>query len=653
MLSLINKSVKTKFVFLAIVSSAIPLLIVTFLSVSKSISSLEHLLAEELMNKASLVGDEIDDFFDQRISDIKVLSQADVLEGSDTQAAKQYFDEVLQANPMLNRLMVIDPQGNVSASSGDQSLIGQSLGQINSDVSAMFSKVLAGTQGDVYMTDALKSGGGLSVFVLTPITDDSNTVVEAALLGEIPMKPVENMIASFDDSVIGDKSVYLLNDDSQVIVTGDDQQALFDLFNDLKVKPEVGEATEEDGSKAYVIYEDYHGDMVMAGMADMKAHAANEALDWGIIAVAELDAIAAPAYELRNLILVVAAFGVGIAAIIANVFAGLITRPILRVRDALSDLAKGEGDLTIRLKTEGQDEVAQLASEFNGFLDKQVQLVKRIVQSAEQLTNESSQLSEAAKATKRSTDLQVDENQQMSAAVEEMTYSSKDVNDNAMSAAQDTKEADALAKEGQDIVRTTVSGIQELASEIDNAAQVIGRVEAGSHDIGSVMDVISAIAEQTNLLALNAAIEAARAGEQGRGFAVVADEVRNLASKTQESTTEIREIVERLQSESSASVRAMSASTEKTGALVEQATNAGEALEKITEAVQKVSAMSLQIASAANEQQATTSSFQDNTLKISEIADEVGQQAANLEASTESIHKIANDIHALVGRFKH
>lgn len=275
--------------------------------------------------------------------------------------------------------------------------------------------------------------------------------------------------------------------------------------------------------------------------------------------MAELDAIAAPAYELRNLILVVAAFGVGIAAIIANVFAGLITRPILRVRDALSDLAKGEGDLTIRLKTEGQDEVAQLASEFNGFLDKQVQLVKRIVQSAEQLTNESSQLSEAAKATKRSTDLQVDENQQMSAAVEEMTYSSKDVNDNAMSAAQDTKEADASAKEGQDIVRTTVSGIQELASEIDNAAQVIGRVEAGSHDIGSVMDVISAIAEQTNLLALNAAIEAARAGEQGRGFAIVVDEVRNLASKTQESTTEIREIVERLQSESSASVRAMSA----------------------------------------------------------------------------------------------
>lgn len=275
MLSLINKSINTKFVFLAIVSSAIPLLIVTFLSVSKSISSLEHLLAEELMNKASLVGDEIDDFFDQRISDIKVLSQADVLEDSDTQAAKQYFDEVLQANPMLNRLMVIDPQGNVSSSSGDQSLIGQSLGQINSDVSAMFSKVLAGTQGDVYMTDALKSDGGLSVFVLTPITDDSNTVVEAALLGEIPMKPVENMIASFDGSVIGDKSVYLLNDDSQVIVTGDDQQALFDLFNDLKVKPEVGEVTEEDGSKAYVIYEDYHGDMVMAGMADMKAHAAN------------------------------------------------------------------------------------------------------------------------------------------------------------------------------------------------------------------------------------------------------------------------------------------------------------------------------------------------------------------------------------------
>ena len=246
MSGLSNVSIRNKIILLAFFVTAVPSLLISSLSVNKSTSSLENLLAEELMNKASMVGHQIDNFFEQRIADIKVVSQADVLESSDSTSVQQYFDEVLDANPMFVDLIVLSADKKVIAASGSQDRLAQSVQSINPTLNGLFNDVMSSKQGDVFLTDAIKHNGQISVFLMTPITDDTNTIVEAVLLAEAPFKPVEKIIAEFDDSVVGDKSVYLLNDDSQVIVTGDDKQALFDTFNDFKTHQEVGKATEED-----------------------------------------------------------------------------------------------------------------------------------------------------------------------------------------------------------------------------------------------------------------------------------------------------------------------------------------------------------------------------------------------------------------------
>jgi methyl-accepting chemotaxis protein len=242
--------------------------------------------------------------------------------------------------------------------------------------------------------------------------------------------------------------------------------------------------------------------------------------------------------------------------------------------------------------------------------------------------------------------------EQVSLVVEEMVTSVQAVSSNANSASEAANQADKAAKDGRDIVTKTVASINGLAEEVERAGEVIRKLEADTENVGTILDVIKGIAEQTNLLALNAAIEAARAGEQGRGFAVVADEVRTLASRTQDSTQEIQKVIEELQTAARSAVEVMGQSKHRAQTSVEQAAQTGESLAAITERVEAITEMNMQIATAAEQQERAAYSIKENVLGIKDTSETTMRSIQKVEEASSSLVDISGNLHRVTGDFK-
>jgi methyl-accepting chemotaxis protein len=317
---------------------------------------------------------------------------------------------------------------------------------------------------------------------------------------------------------------------------------------------------------------------------------------------------------------------------------------------ALQVLAKG--DLAHKLDMEGRDEYAWMAWEYNCARKEFTKVVKEILGTASQLAAAAEELSSITEQSKHGLNRQNLETEQVATAMNEMSATVQEVARNAAHAAHAAQQADQESKNGQRVVTSTIDTINHLAHEVQGTAGAIAKLKDDSLSIGAVLDVIRGIAEQTNLLALNAAIEAARAGEQGRGFAVVADEVRNLASRTQQSTQDIQKMIERLQIGANKAVAAMEQGRVKADTCVEQAAKAGVSLASITEMVYRIKDMNTQIASAAEEQSATTEEINRNVTNISEVAAETSQGATQTAVASDQLARLAANLQDLVGKFK-
>ncbi len=329
-----------------------------------------------------------------------------------------------------------------------------------------------------------------------------------------------------------------------------------------------------------------------------------------------------------------------------------VSRSILDVGHSLQEIAKGEGDLTRRLRASGNDEIGQLVDSFNLFVEKLQGVIGEVAGAVAQLASAGEQMSAISAEGRKSVDLELQETEHVATAMNQMTATVHDVSRNAAAAAEGAHRASAEAESGRQVVEGTIASINGLAREVERAAEVIHQLENDSENIGVVLDVIRGISEQTNLLALNAAIEAARAGEQGRGFAVVADEVRTLAGRTQQSTQEIQEMIERLQSGASQAVAVMEEGRKQAQASVEQAGKAGQSLAAITEVVGSINEMNTQIATAAEEQSAVAEEINGNIARINEVASQAAAGAQQTASASDEMARLASHLQSLVGQFK-
>lgn len=340
--------------------------------------------------------------------------------------------------------------------------------------------------------------------------------------------------------------------------------------------------------------------------------------------------------------------GCGIAWITAQ----LITKPLSHAVTAMRDIAEGEGDLTQRLSVRGNDEVAQLAKAFNHFAANIQELLGQVLDSADQISKSAEEMATASADAENSILKQNSETEQISTAVEEMSMNSQEVAQNAELAADAARNADEETNEGRRIVTSALQSVGDLADETQAASDVIEKLGLDIQGISSVIDVIRGVAEQTNLLALNAAIEAARAGEQGRGFAVVADEVRTLASRTQQSTEEIQNKVVTLQQDAENAVTKMLHNRSIADSTIEMTSTAGTSLEAITKAVARITEMSDHIARAAEQQSEVANVVSQNIATVSTLAKSTEDSSQHVFLGTKGLNQLAEALRDRISRFK-
>ncbi|MCP8900470.1 methyl-accepting chemotaxis protein [Gilvimarinus xylanilyticus] len=470
------------------------------------------------------------------------------------------------------------------------------------------------------------------------IIKDTRTLAD--VLGEASVGAI-----TFDDDMTVTASLQALKISERVqgavIYSGGEPFAWFSRAGDGKMPANLPSRPNGEGvvelDNALVITESIKSDGAQVGTISMH------------VDLAELDTVVSEA--VMDAVWVVIIISI-VAAALAYLVQASVVKPVNNVVRALRDISEGEGDLTRRLPVEGSDEMSELAVNFNRFVERLQDIISSVAETAVEVDESANILSNLSQENERSITSQQSDIQQIVTAIKEMASVVSDVTQRVAETADNSLQADKVAMSGKGIVQSTMSQIQSLSADIKTASEVIDRLRQETVAIGTVLDVIRGIAEQTNLLALNAAIEAARAGEQGRGFAVVADEVRTLASRTQSSTTEIQEMIERLQTGSAEAVEMMTAGTSQADASVARASEATDSLEEITNYVGEIRDRTNQIAAASEQQSAATQQIEVNIDSVSGVAQSTAESSSRITANSVNLAKMAKEMSELVGRFK-
>ncbi|ABV38081.1 putative methyl-accepting chemotaxis protein [Shewanella sediminis HAW-EB3] len=448
------------------------------------------------------------------------------------------------------------------------------------------------------------SSGEIMISTAAPLYE--NGQFKGALFTDVSLKSLAEI--SNEAHLFGAGYAFIVGNDGEFIAHPEAAQngrAMDQFFGErLDTSKEFGEV-EIDGQMHAVIFSPLSG------------------LGWTLGIVLDESIIYAAADELRNAAILYSVLSLIIAIIVMSGIISRLMRPLEVLNEAMADVATGEGDLTRRLSTDSDVEFATLAGNFNNFAIKLQELIQQVKLIGGEVSLGTETTARGASEVTHSMSLQTQEVEQLATAMHEMATTASDVANNAQGAAYAVQQADNAVSDGASAVLQTTESIEHLSQQIEEAVVVVKELETDTVSIESILGVINEIAGQTNLLALNAAIEAARAGESGRGFAVVADEVRSLAARTTESTSEIKEKIEKLQSGVAAVVNVMDESRTTTVTTVEKAKAANETLSEIRKSIEEITDMNLQIASAAEEQSQVAEEMNKNTSNIRDLSMQV------------------------------
>ncbi|MCU7935669.1 MAG: methyl-accepting chemotaxis protein [Candidatus Thiodiazotropha sp. (ex Dulcina madagascariensis)] len=491
-----------------------------------------------------------------------------------------------------------------------------------------------------------------SVEVVKQITQEQFNRTEESVL--FNANQLNSLLAAIAPQPIAEFDLSLLSQYAEMAVEDPDISFVAFLSNDNKPFAMAGdESAAENLLTKTITHEDISLGKVVVGYNHHRANdllaAINTKTDAHLSGMKGAQKKALKTSILSTVVMFTASAIVAILGVVILVKV-VITKPLSRVVKASRTLA--DGDLLTRVDHASQDELGVLSSAFNEMAAKFNQVIVMLIETTSKLSNSAEHMTAVTEQTSKGVKHQQSDTEMVATAMSEMSATVQEVANNASQASTHATEASEQANDGKQVVRETIDAIGSMANKVDNAAQVIKELEQHTVSIGTVIDVIKSIAEQTNLLALNAAIEAARAGEQGRGFAVVADEVRNLAQRTQESTAEIQGIIERVQAGAEEAVSVMQEGQDAVKRSVELASNAGSSLDGITEAVTSITDMTIQIANAVEEQSTVAEEMNRNIVTISNVANETASGSEETAAVSESLAKLSRELGEIVQQFK-
>jgi methyl-accepting chemotaxis protein len=533
---------------------------------------------------------------------------------------------------------------------------------------------------EVYMTDFAPytpSYQAQAVFLATPIFDGDKKIGVIAF--QLPIEKINDVMTGYgkwresglgesgetylvgSDYTLRSESRFWLEDKNGYIAAMKAAGMAGTVIEDILSKGSViglqtvkspGSLAALKGESGFSIFDDYRGIPVLSAYkpVDIIGHR------WAILAEVDEDEAYAAATELHHYVIyltMMTAFVLLVASgVLGWLFSLSIVRPLNSVVSSMQDISSGSGDLTVRLDESAKDEIGMLSRAFNTFVKKLDSIMSSVGDTTTELATASEELSTITKDTRLIVERQQEEIQHVATAIEEMTATVKDVAQNTSSTADASRHAGSQVAAGKSKLEDTARAIQQLKHRMDTSQQVVNALNEDSVKVGSVLDVIRGIAEQTNLLALNAAIEAARAGEQGRGFAVVADEVRVLAKRTQDSTEEIRDIIESLQSRSEQTAAMLVQNNEDLETTVASSDETLHVFSEIDQAVTELLEMSTQIASATEEQATVTEEISRNVDTINEGAKQTLVGAEQTSESSVSLARLGDQLKGHVGEFK-
>lgn len=504
-------------------------------------------------------------------------------------------------------------------------------------------------------TPKVNAAGDLVSAITVPVTADDNSI---GFLGiEISLNQLSDLVAESDLSLFdgaGDVTVVSLSE--SIIASSIEGSLIGQPFISKNVAPE---------HLADLLFSEELISQWNPDESWLVAFAPISVINqsWGILLEMPRDVVLTDANELDVIIstqleegvekeLLVGASLVIVGLIFIFLLATRIVKPIEDMLVRLQDIASGDGDLTQRIDVKQTDEIGKLAQSFNLFLDKLQGIIKQVVVTTEQVADTSVRAQSTATTTRSSSESQFKEVDMVATAAEEMTQTANMVFQNADNAVNAANQAQDFANSGKDIIQTSADEMQSLVLRMEKAVPVVEELATNNSNITEILSVIEGISEQTNLLALNAAIEAARAGEQGRGFAVVADEVRNLASRTQDSVSEIREVISQVQTGTSDVVTAINegnALAQSTASQVEQAVDN---LNSTFEAIAEINDMNSQIVRAAQEQEQVSQEVNQSVAKIRDLSATILEQAGESERVGENIAELSSSQQKIVSQFK-